>query len=132
MKRANPPKRDVEKAREWEQRSRDRAIERAKKKRRKPLPRKSAKQTEIDRERATIKAEKLAAAGVHGTVRPSDVTRACLGVIVWPEIFCGIVSAERPLIELHEVVQRSLWRAGAVHAGNCVLLCQAHHEAVDE
>lgn len=119
MKRGGPLRRDPAKQREWERRSRKR------------LPAKSAKQREIDDVRALIKARKLAEAGITWRPRPSDMHRACVGAQVWPEVRCAVVRSDRAVLELHEVVKRSRWRAGATVPENCVLVCQAHHDATE-
>lgn len=112
MKRSGPPERktplraDPAKTRDWQQRSRKR------------LPRKSALQLDIDRERREV-------------TRPAVVARdgeRCWARDLVPEVRCASPFRERPQLELHEVIPRSAWRLGAIEPGNCRLLCQAHHD----
>lgn len=115
MKRGGPLKRKTElradpaKTREWEQRSRRR------------LPVKSTKQRSIDTERREV-------------TRPAVVARdgeRCSARELVPEVRCAAYGG-RAELELHEVVKRSAWRAGATVASNCRLLCPAHHDWTED
>lgn len=34
-------------------------------------------------------------------------------------------------LDVHEIIPRSAWRDGWLHDTNCVLVCRAHHEWID-
>lgn len=120
MKRS-PLKRDPDKARAWEQRSRDHAIAKARTKQRKPLPRKSAKQRKIDAQRPYVRAAVIERDGL-----------GCYARALVPSVECASPNPERRLYELHEVVKRSRWRMGVLDPANCRLLCQAMHDWTED
>lgn len=57
-------------------------------------------------------------------VRERD--RTCRARWIVPEVAC------RGEGDVHELVQRSLWPAGYLEPANCILLCRAHHDWIDD
>jgi hypothetical protein len=67
--------------------------------------------------------ERGARARVVAAVHARD--RWCQGRDRVPSVACG-----GPL-DVHELIQRSLWPAGYLDESNCLLLCRAHHRWID-
>lgn len=117
VERRKPLRVNPDTQRAWQDRSRARAIERARTTTRTPLRTKSTRQRRIDRYRTDV-------------CRPAVVARdgeRCFARALVPEVPCGTRYGRHGL-ELHEIRARSLWRGGAVVPANQRLLCPAHHD----
>jgi hypothetical protein len=114
---------DPEKTRAWQRRSAVRSAENARRRPRKPLPRRSAKKKAIDVERVEVRRVVIE--------RDGETCFAGANGLV-PSVRCASPSPDRLELELHEVVKRGRWAAGAVVPSNCRLLCQAHHDYTED
>lgn len=82
--------------------------------RRGPLPPRSAKRIDEDDERWVVIAE----------VTRRDGGR-CQARVLVPSVRCGGQH------DVHELIPRSAWPGGHLIAENCILICRAHHRWVD-
>lgn len=69
-------------------------------------------------------AEEAARREVRQIVRSRD--RACRAKGAVPDVHCN-----GPL-DVHEVIPRSAWAKGYLVVDNCVLVCRAHHDWIDD
>lgn len=106
-----------QKAKEYALRNAERA--RAARKARRPLPAQSAKRKAEQRARAEVRAETLARAGW-----------TCQGPSFGLPETCRMVSMDRPVLEVHEVAQRSTHPGSHLDVEVTVALCQLHHDMV--
>ncbi len=116
-------KSDPEKVREWQERSRVNARKKKSKSVRK-APRKALRPMSAAQRKILAK---------RRYVRKAVVARDGIGCYagnrgIVPEVECASPFEGRADLELHEVVKRSRWKAGALVPANCRLLCQAHHD----
>lgn len=58
--------------------------------------------------------------------RVTERDRSCRAALLVAEIACN-----GPL-DVHELIQRSLWAAGYLVDENCLLVCRAHHTWIDD
>lgn len=52
--------------------------------------------------------------------------RVCTAALLVPDVTCW-----GPL-DVHEMIQRSLWRKGYLDQDNCRAVCRAHHDWIDD
>lgn len=107
LERKKPLRANLDKTREWQARSRKR------------LPAQSAKRRQEAPRRAEVRA------GVLGRDRTCQARGVAPGA-------CSSPSADRAVLEVHEVISRGRWQAGYLVEGNCLALCQRHHDWVTE
>lgn len=82
--------------------------------RRTPLRQVSTKRRDEQQQRRQVVAEVIAR------------DRVCTAATLVPDVHCY-----GPL-DVHEMIQRSLWRAGYLDPSNCRAVCRAHHEWIDD
>lgn len=87
------------------------------------------RRTRIAPESKKRKSEKPRRATVRATVIARD--RGCRAAGLLPGR-CRSPFPDRPELEVHEVIPRSLWGPGYLVVSNCVALCQFHHDLVTE
>lgn len=57
-------------------------------------------------------------------VRQRD--RTCRAAELVPHVRCV------RKLDVHEIIPRSIWRLGFLEPTNCILVCRAHHEWIDD
>lgn len=75
------------------------------------------------------KAEAPRRAKVRATVLARDKGCRAFGLAPGP---CRSPFPDRPPLEVHEVIPRSLWAAGYLVVSNCVAVCQVHHDWITD
>lgn len=88
-------------------------------KRGKPLPYRSAKRISAKSQRDEVLAEVELRDGYrcYASNAPRD---------------CGVLFPWRKELEGHEIIPRSAWSVGWLVASNVILVCQVHHEWINE
>lgn len=112
---------DPAKVRAWQDRSRAKALARSRETRRKPLASRSQKRIDEAPEREAVLAAVVERDG-----------GGCFAHDLVPALRCGSPWHDRPTLEGHEVIPRSVWPGGHLVAENVRMVCQNHHDWIGD